>query len=281
MPFHINPLQALAFRDRLNFDPSFRRCFSRDITKQFYAEMDNKDQLVLWIYGHTGSGKSAVAMEIARCKDPAFNAALIAFDNNELREIVARSQEGNSIIRDETVKDFGEGSNQMLSTIQDLTETLRKRRNSFFLLSPVIKGVAFVNYYLEILQSDVILEKKHIEQAIKDGLKQITFRVAVQTPDNVNLGYIIIKSPVNNPIYQDYVKMKDKFLIEMAAGDRTSGLDYIGEAEKILKELDLKEYSRKGERLNYIKQNTNFTGGQCRSIHIELERILRKAGITK
>jgi len=275
MIFHISAVKALEFKDRWNNEPTFRRCFKRNITTQFIEGIRGKDQVVLWVFGETGSGKSTITFELAKVKDSDFNASKVVFDNTTLKQRVSESKEGDSIVRDETTRDFGEGSGQMLATIQDLTETLRKRRNSFFLLSPVIKGVPFVNYYLEVLQSSVNLEKESIAQAIKNGLKEIVFRVGVQTPDNRYLGYILVTSKVNNPIYTEYVKHKDEFLELMAKGEKTSGLDYTAEAKKILSVINLEDYRKKGERENFIKQNTNFTTGQCKSIHIELERLLR------
>jgi len=276
--FLYTPLQARVFKERLRSDDTFQRCFTENITKDFDTELKSRDQMILWIFGLTGTGKTTVATEKAKDIDANFSANNIVFDNNELREKVNKSQPGDTFIRDETVKDFGEGRDQMLAEVQDMTETLRKRRNSFFLLAPVVKGIPFVNFYLEVLQSDVSLEHKALARLVKKGLKYIHFRVGIQSREGYYLGYIIVKSEVNNPIYTEYIKAKDRFLEEMASGSRVSGLDYEKEGRKILEKINLEKYRKKGERYNYIKMNTNFTMGQCRSIHIELERILREEG---
>ena len=277
--FFVSRLRRLEFKLRLQTQPQFSLCFTNNITSQFYDEMDGTDNMVAWIYGRTGSGKSSVGISLADRKDKSqggFTAKNIVFDNLGIKSTVAKSEKGHSFVRDETVRDFGEGSKQLLNTIQDLTETLRKRRNSFFLLSPVIKGVAFVHYYLEVLQSSVSLEENAIKEAIESGLKVIHFRVGVQNNLGTYLGYIVVEVPVDNPIWLDYQKLKDDFLEMMASGERQSGLDIVGEAKRFRDEIDLEKYVRKGERLNFIKMNSNYTLGQCKSIAIEMERVIRE-----
>jgi len=276
--WYVSPMQALEFVNRTRIRPEEIVLFTKDISLQFFAEMASRDHVVVWVYGSTGTGKSTVSMELARIKDPSFTADLIIFDNAGLKSVTKTTKEGNSLVRDETVKDFGEGSNQMLATIQDLTETLRKRRNSFFLLSPVVKGLPFVHYYLEVLQSNVNLERDSLRDAIKKGLKLLRFRVGVWDRNNNPLGYIQVQSVINNKVYVDYEKKKDNFLALMASGERQSGLDINREAQAVLDEINLTEYPRKADRLNFIKSNSNFTLGQCKSIASEVERILINRG---
>lgn len=273
--WYVSPMQELELRRRVLYKPEEIILFRNDITPRFMEELISRDSVVCWVYGSTGTGKSTVSLVLSEHRDKSFNADLVIFDNSSMTAKVANSQPGNSFVRDETVRDFGEGSNQLLATVQDLTETLRKRRNSFFLLSPVVKGVPFVHYYLEVLQSNVNLEKVSLAKAIKGGLDELRFKVGIWDRANNPLGFIVVKSKVNNTLYLDYEKKKDKFLDEMSKGLRKSGLDITAEARKLIDELDLNLYPRKADRLNFVKMSSNFTVGQCRSIHDELERIIR------
>lgn len=271
----ISPMQELIFIKRLEGDPRELVLFQKDISKEFYTELAGRDSIVLWIFGGTGTGKSSFTLELSLIKDPDMSPDRVAFTNSEIDAILKESAPGDGIIRDETVKDFGEGSQQLLSKLQDATETLRKRRNSFYLLSPVIKGIPFIHYYLEILQTSVNLEEKAIKREIRKGLKFIEFKVGVWSPDNTPLGYLTLKTKVNNLLYQGYEARKNKFIPLMASGDRVSGLDIGMEAQRFLNLIDVNTYPRKGERLNFIKMNSNYTGGQCKSIHTEVERLIR------
>lgn len=277
--FYTSPLQAVVFKDRLKREFGFRKCFSKNISQEFYEDMLTSDNRVYFVFGSTGSGKSTVSIELWVMKDPKFTAEKIAFTNEELAKKVYNSQTGDCFARDETTRDWGEGSGQLIATIQDLTETLRKRKNSFILLSPVIKGHGFVHYYLEVLQASVNLEEKAIKKFIDEGGKEIYFRVGILDRDLNYIGYIIVKSTVNNSVWLDYDIRKDEFLKLMSSGQRVTGLDIIKEAEAYLKELDLTRYPKKGQRLTYIKYNSNYTNAQCQSIAIEMERLIEDRGM--
>lgn len=273
--WRVSPMQELIFKERVRSDPRELVFWKKDLTERFLSELKQRDSVVLWIFGGTGSGKSSLALSLALDTDPCMSADRVAFDNSELEAVIKESGQGDSIIRDETVKDFGEGSDQLLSMVQDATETLRKRRNSFFLLSPVIKGVPFVHFYLEVLQSNVALERGMLSREIKKGLKHIWFRVGVWSDDQKPLGFITRSVEVNNKLFLDYELKKDDFVKAMAEGSRTSGLNIEAEAKRFLEEMDVAVYKLKSERLNYIKMNSNYTLGQVKSIHIELERLIR------
>ena len=276
MKFFLSPLMKEVFLNRIQSHPTFKCCFQKNLTDKFEEELKTRDQVVIWIYGLTGSGKSSIAISLTFFTDRnGMSAKRIVYTNPDIQKAVMNSDEGDSFIRDETVKDFGEGSGQMLSTMQDLTETLRKRRHSFFLLSPVIKGVSFVNYYLEVLQANVNLEKEAIQAYINGGGKDLWFRCGVQDNTGRYLGFIIVHSEINNPLWVAYQKKKDSFLEEMASGARKSGIDFTEEARKLIKEIDFEAYPKKGQRLVFIKQNTNFTTSQVKSIHTEMERLIQ------
>lgn len=279
---YVDKLQEEEFVSRIRMNSSFSLCFTNNITDKFMENYRNRDSGVYWVYGSTGSGKSSLAIALAVDKQRNFNGSKqIVMTNDELKNVVYSSKEGDVFIRDETVKDFGEGSGQMISTIQDLTETLRQRQNSFFLLSPVIKGQPFVHYYLEVLQCNVPLDAKSMKKYIGAGNTELFFRVGVQDKNLHYLGYILVSVEVNSHVWVDYQKKKNDFLEKMASGERTSGLDYTAQAEKFLEIIDFEKYSKKGERRVFIKQNSNFTNSQVLSIHVEMERLISERGLIK
>lgn len=270
----LSNFKKLLYESKIERDENFALAFSKNITKEFLDDFMDSDSKSLWVYGETGSGKSSVADILMSMKDKNFSAKKISMTNEDLKNSVFSSEDGDCFIRDETAKDFGEGSGQLMATIQDLTETLRQRRNSFALLAPIIKGHGFIHYYLHVLQSSINLERDSVKSFIKNGGKFVYFRVGIQDKNLHYIGYIILRTELNTKLWKDYQTKKNKFLEEVSSGERSTGLNYTDEAIKFLKLIDLSQYPKKGNRLVFIKQNTNYTNTQCTSIHSELERIL-------
>lgn len=224
-------MSLIQFRDRLNANPSFMRCFDEhyNLNKPFKAEAIHKtrgeDHLVCEIIGLQGLGKSRVAQCLARIINPRITVDHIGFTNEEILKKSEIIQKGSVLIEDEQTVGVGEGSEREKLEKQNLIEVTRKHGLSLFFLSPTTRNLSSVHYVLEVIQ-----------RCIKHRLT----RVAVKK-HNSFIGYLTVYIPPDNEddLYKSYLPLKNKF-IDTVLKRNLGRVDFTEKAEQLLRHPDIK-----------------------------------------
>ena len=196
----------MKYEQLLEDDISFEAVLEKPLDDLFWEDMDIRVKgsinnfFVLSIFGEQGTGKSGIAQLIMQRYIPDFQAKNIVFTNNELKEAVERSKEGDSFIKDETPFQYGAGSKIDEQVLHNFVNQLRASGNNFIMINPTRINFAGCHYMIHSLLFD---DKK---KTVLCGILETTnFRY---------LGSVTfdLKPLWENKLYRDYKKRKKIFL---------------------------------------------------------------------
>lgn len=248
-------------------DSSFKRCFSKDITRQFMEELKTRshskieNHINIVIFGWTGAGKTSCGYGIAKAYNKGFSSDFIAFSNDKLIDKINDKRSKNIFMRDETPKKFGSGSRREEERIATIAQTMRKAELSLILIRPEFFYFPGAHFYLEALQ-------------MGKGYKN---RMGVFEPNlRQYLGYIVIQVPKkDDKDWLLYQKMKNEFL-ETVRKDDFNILDIQKTVQALMNDPDLVNYKGKEQLKTFVKsRNKNLTNGEVSEIVVELHRRIK------
>lgn len=202
--FECNKMQKVKFQEYIKSDQSFQNVFTVDLTEYFKEESDRRilnkeNHAVYGLTGETGSGKSISILSLILYYNPDFKVENIFWENQDILDNLNKCSSGDWVMRDETLKQFGIGSNRVQASINMIIETLRKAGINFVFLGAIDREIPTAHWYLEVVQ--------------RDSVRRVN-RIAVRDNKNFKyLGYIKLKVlDEDNPIWIEYNKKKDEYV---------------------------------------------------------------------
>lgn len=277
-------LQAIKFEDEANQDNSLFNVISnkhrKNLTKFFWADMLYRihskkinNFFCLFIWGEQGTAKSGVGQLIMQVLYPNFKQNQVVFTNEQLRKRMQTLNQGESVLRDEFQKVFGEGSYQIQATIENYNRQLRERGNSFIYIQPDFIDLKNFHYYLRIIAFD-------------ENTRLVT--AGLQNP--MTNGYMGVVNFNLNPVWENefwrkYKTRKNKF-VDVVATNEYEKVDLTSIAIKIMKDESFSgcvQVTKKGLKLDMgfiknvvYKKSPNLTTSQNNMIIQEIKYIFNQ-----
>jgi len=233
-------------------DKTFIRVFQNDVTDKFFKELsDVVDPTILHtmnsvisVYGGTGTGKSIIVMSILKKVIPErFSYKNMCFFDSQILNMAKKLPKDSFIVRDEGVDKaiYGVGSQRTSRQLQVLTETCRKAGLSIVFIEPEFRDNELSKYYLETFDMDV--DNRLTRVAVRDNV----------TKQCIGAIYVPVL-PEDDEDWVRYNEIKDQFIEDMKAGKlKESKEDYKSMAQELVKKIDLDLFSKKKERLAFIR----------------------------
>jgi len=261
---------------KLMNDKSFIRVFKNNVTDKFIKSMKtvidpNKihEMNTIWsVYGGTGTGKSIVVMSLAKILvGDKFSYKNMCFFDSQVLEKAKDIPRDSFIVRDEGVGKavYGVGSQRTSRQLHVLAETCRKYGLNLVFIEPEFTENELAKYYIETFDMDID--------------NRIT-RCALREPSSKQcIGAIYVKVlPEDDEDWVKYNEMKDKFIENMKSGKlKDAKEDYKSLAKKILQRIDLDVFTKKKERLAYIRtQLPTMTNAEIEIVATFLEVMIKK-----
>jgi DNA polymerase III delta prime subunit len=203
-------LDLYMLNQRLVSDKYYQNAFRIDMTTQLKQKIDFAKScgmnLIFLFYGLPGTSKSYSALSLARAIDPQFDVNKSCYwDLRKFIDDLPNLRNKGCYVIDEVARNWGEGSFRVLSEINTVFETVRKRQIFIIVCTPRYFFSPTWSYCLEGIPGQIsfALEKS---------------RMALQTGDRKTLGYILFNSPLRTlgkEQIDQYEVMKDGFLDEV------------------------------------------------------------------
>ena len=185
-------LLAIDYRmlsQRLTSDRHYVNCFKYDLTGELKQKIDFAKtkgmNLIFLVYGLPGTSKSYSALSLAKAIDPDFDVEKNCYwDLRKFIDDLPNLGTKKCYIIDEVARNWGEGSFRVLSEINTVFETVRKRQIFIIVCTP--------RYFYSPTWSF----------CFEGVVGQISFelgksRMAFQTGDRKTLGYVLFNNPAN------------------------------------------------------------------------------------
>ena len=195
---------------RLMSDRHYANAFRIDMTSQLKQKIQFAKtcgmNLIFLFYGLPGTSKSYSALSLAKAIDPLFDVGTSCYwDLRKFIDDLPNLRSKGCYVIDEVARNWGEGSFRVLSEINTVFETVRKRQIFIIVCTPRYFFSPTWSYCLEGIPGQIsfALEKS---------------RMALQTGDRKTLGYILFNSPLRTLGKEEldkYEGMKDGFLDEV------------------------------------------------------------------
>jgi hypothetical protein len=206
-------LLALDYRvlgQRLATDRHYQNCFKYDLTGDLRQKIDFAKtkgmNLIFLIYGLPGTSKSYSALSLAKAIDPSFIVETNCYwDLRKFIDDLPNLKTGSCYVIDEVARNWGEGSFRVLSEINTVFETVRKRQIFIIVCTPRYFYSPTWSYCLEGIVGQISFERGKS-------------RMALQTGDRKTLGYVLFNNPaltIGDGQLAGYEKLKDSFLDEI------------------------------------------------------------------
>jgi len=217
-----------------------------------------------WMLTHN-SGKSLFVISLAKLlTKERFSYRNVVFYDQQILDRVKDIPRDSFLIRDETVATFGVGSQRIMADLTAVSETARKYGVNLAFLSPSEKEISVAKWNLHTV--DIDYENR------------IT-RVGLQDPFTKHfLGAVYVKVlPDDDEDWVNYNVAKDEFITSVREGKRIGGKeDYKSMAQNITKKIDLEIFTKKKERLAYIRTELpNLTNAEIDMVATFVEIILK------
>ena len=203
-------LLAIDYRmlsQRLAADRHYVNCFKYDLTQELKQKIDFAKvkgmNLIFLVYGLPGTSKSYSALSLAKAIDPDFDVEKSCYwDLRKFIDDLPTLRSKSCYVIDEVARNWGEGSFRVLSEINTVFETVRKRQIFIIVCTPRYFYSPTWSYCLEGIVGQVSFELGKS-------------RMALQTGDRKTLGYALFNNPLNTigKVQLDsYEAKKDSFL---------------------------------------------------------------------
>lgn len=203
-------LLAIDYRilgQRLASDRHYANAFKYDMTGELRQKIDftltKGMNLIFLVYGLPGTSKSYSALSLAKAIDKDFSVETNCYwDLRKFIDDLPNLRSKACYVIDEVARNWGEGSFRVLSEINTVFETVRKRQIYIIVCTPRYFYSPTWSYCLEGIVGQISFELGKS-------------RMALQTGDRKTLGYVLFNNPLNT-IGKDeldrYEAKKDEFL---------------------------------------------------------------------
>jgi len=203
-------LDLYMLNQRLTSDKYYINAFRSDMTTQLRQKIDFAKtmgmNLIFLVYGLPGTSKSYSALSLAKAIDPGFTVTGNCYwDLRKFIDDLPTLKSKGCYIIDEVARNWGEGSFRVLSEINTVFETVRKRQIFIIVCTPRYFYSPTWTYCLEGVPGQISFE---LEKS----------RMALQTGDKKTIGFILFNSPLRTLGKEElrkYEEMKDLFLDEV------------------------------------------------------------------
>ena len=206
-------LLALDYRmlsQRLAADRFYQNAFRFDLTLDLKQKIDFARSmgmnLIFLVYGLPGTSKSYSALSLAKAIDPDFNVDTSCYwDLRKFIDDLPTLRSKSCYVIDEVARNWGEGSFRVLSEINTVFETVRKRQIFIIVCTPRYFYSPTWSFCLEGVVGQISFELGKS-------------RMALQTGDRKTLGYALFNNPLNTigkEQLDKYESKKDDFLNEI------------------------------------------------------------------
>lgn len=273
-----DPLYMDRLAIKLSNNKSYLRLFRRNLTDNFYNMLKqtvdpkhhHEQNIIICVFGQTGSGKSSVAMAICKNTTPdRFSYRNMCFFDMQVIKMASEVPRDSFIVRDEGVDKavYGVGAIRTSRQLQVLTETCRKFGLNLVFIEPEFRVNELAKYYIETWDMDMD--------------NRITRCALIEATSKQCIGALYI--PVldeNDDDWLVYNKIKDKFIEDIKAGKLTEGKeDYREIAKKMYSMIDFELYDTKGKRKTLIRaEYPSLTIGETQMIADFVEVMLKNGG---
>ncbi len=216
-------------------DAKLKYAFRRNVTSLFIQELrytvEKKQNLVINVFGPTGSGKSEVVQKAAIILRKFFKEAgldsriHVTFGFAGTRLILPELKPGDIVIQDESTKLSGQDSRVTMDAIENILRVIRAQQVNFFFISPELTEYVATHGFLETAGQD-------FERRITRCILYSRFRQP--------LGYVLFKLHEDEEFRKWYIKEKDKNIERLKHSGGVDTMQYPPEklqelAEKIAK----------------------------------------------
>lgn len=225
----------------------------------------NGRNAIISISGGTGGGKSFAAIRLAYWINKLYkteNKPEIFFKPEEALEALPDIKTPNTMILDEAVPAAGTGSGRTIAEFRTLEETIRAKQLSMIFCSPTLhRHVAHFT-----LEAYGIKSKEKISKLV------------LYTPDQVAIGFVIIKSPTSEMLL-NYTKQKQEFLENVQQRKVVGGKTKQTAQDCMNDETFMNEYDQcpnKGERIALIISTKNTGKSEAEEIDAMIAILKRR-----
>jgi len=269
---HVDEISMERLKQRLLSHRSFANIFRKNLTDGFIKSMKEivnpnirHEENTIWnVMGLSGSGKSLCVISLAKLLTPnIFSHKNVVFYDQQIIERVKNVPRDSFLIRDETIASFGMGSQRIIADLTAISETARKYGVNLAFLSPSEKeiSVAKWNFYT----TDIDYENR------------IT-RLGLQDPFTKKfLGAVYVRVlPEEDEDWKMYNIAKDNFIQSIRDGKIGAKEDYREIAKDIVKKIDLEIFTKKKERVAFIRtQLPNITNAEIDVVATFVEILIK------
>ena len=269
---HVDEISLERLKQRLMSSKSFINIFRKNLTDGFINSMTEivnpnirHEENTIWnVMGLSGSGKSLCIISLAKLlTKERFSYKNVVFYDQQIIERVKDIERDSFLIRDETIASFGVGSQRVIADLTAISETARKYGVNLAFLSPSEKEISVAKWNLYTVDIDY---------------KNRITRMGLQDPFTKKfLGAVYVRVlPENDEDWKMYNLAKDNFIQSIRDGKIGAKEDYKSIAKDILKKIDLEIFTKKKERIAFIRTELpNITNAEIDMVATFVEIIIK------